>query len=270
MTLIAGGEQALASGGALGPLFRMSPLSVVGTGRGWQSVEQLIVQPARLRERVAATRRLLALGSGLEVDAIAQRTAASLTVLGLVARIVSPLMGAGLLTSVLPVLSPGAWLIGPSRPGSVAVAGHSYAGLMCAGAEDLADALTERCMEPVVRPLLDMVADSFGVSGKVLRGNVASAVAGAAGLCIRARPDLSAQAGALVGALLSDGLLEGTGSWGRPDPTHPEWSFVRRSCCLLYRLPGAEPCGDCIFLRLRQRGGRGPEDRSSDGDGAPS
>ena len=256
MTLTSEAEEALTSAGSLGPLFAASPLSVVEAGQGWQTVERLIHQPAAIRGRVGATRRLLALGSGLEVDVIEQRTAASLTALGLVARIISPLMGAGLLTSVFPVLRLGSWLIGPPRQGPVAIAARCEAGVRCADPEDMADALTRHCLQPIVLPLLSMVSNSFGVSDNVLRGNVASAVAGAARMCMRARPDLSAQAGALVDALVGEGLLEGTGQWERPDANQPEWSLVRRSCCLLYRLPGAEPCGDCVLLPSR-RGGDG-------------
>jgi ferric iron reductase protein FhuF len=57
----------------------------------------------------------------------------------------------------------------------------------------------------------------------------------------RTLPALVARADAVLDALLGSGPLAGTGR------RREDGSFVRRSCCLFYRLPGAGTCGDCIL-----------------------
>jgi ferric iron reductase protein FhuF len=56
-----------------------------------------------------------------------------------------------------------------------------------------------------------------------------------------AGPEVAGRADALLEALLRSGPLAGTGR-RRDDGT-----FVRRSCCLFYRVPGAGTCGDCVL-----------------------
>jgi ferric iron reductase protein FhuF len=85
----------------------------------------------------------------------------------------------------------------------------------------------------------------MSVSRRVLLGNVASAVNGAASIIAAARADLAADAAAAGEALLSDPPLTAacTGT--------PGAGFRRRSCCLIYRIAadgGAALCGDCVLL----------------------
>jgi hypothetical protein len=101
---------------------------------------------------------------------------------------------------------------------------------------------------------------AFGVSGHILRGNVASALHGAAGMIAAARPDAAARAGALTALLLDRPPL--TGASGRT----ATGAFRRRSCCLIYRAaPGRAGalCGDCV-LRGDGRGGRGARAAADD------
>ncbi|MCX5192734.1 (2Fe-2S)-binding protein [Streptomyces sp. NBC_00249] len=90
--------------------------------------------------------------------------------------------------------------------------------------------------------------EGFGVSAKVLRGNAASGLVGALRVLLDRVP--GEKAVELAGALLADGgALAGTGTF-----IHEEGlgvAFVRRSCCLYYRVPGGGLCGDCV---LRTRG----------------
>ncbi|MEU8777558.1 (2Fe-2S)-binding protein [Streptomyces sp. NPDC048606] len=87
-----------------------------------------------------------------------------------------------------------------------------------------------------------------GVSAKVLRGNAASGLVGALRVLLDRVP--GGRAVALAGELLAEGgALAGTGTF-----VHEEGlgvAFVRRSCCLYYRVPGGGFCGDCV---LRSRG----------------
>ena len=81
-----------------------------------------------------------------------------------------------------------------------------------------------------VAELTEALGRLGSVSPRVLAGNLASAVNGAA---LQLGPDCSAAAA---------GMLAGIpGEDGRPGP-----GFRRRSCCLRYRA-GAGYCGDCVL-----------------------
>ncbi|MFD9356616.1 (2Fe-2S)-binding protein [Streptomyces sp. NPDC060031] len=89
--------------------------------------------------------------------------------------------------------------------------------------------------------------ERFGVSPKVLRGNTASALVGALRVLIDRVPG-GAAVEAAAGLLADRGPLGGTGTF-----LHEEGlgvAFVRRSCCLYYKVPGGGFCGDCV-LRTR-------------------
>jgi hypothetical protein len=88
------------------------------------------------------------------------------------------------------------------------------------------------------------------VSGRVLWGNVASAVNSAALQVARQRPDLAGDAWQAAGQLFASERLR--------DELHPPGpGFRRSSCCLFYRLalspqqaqvdPSAV-CGDCVLV----------------------
>jgi ferric iron reductase protein FhuF len=89
---------------------------------------------------------------------------------------------------------------------------------------------------------------TFRLSPQVLWGNVASALAGAAGLLAEAFPARAEAAGQLTAELLRQGPLRGTGEVVQPDPALPRRFLVRRSCCLFYRVPGGGTCGDCVLV----------------------
>ncbi|MFH8447098.1 (2Fe-2S)-binding protein [Streptomyces sp. NPDC018026] len=94
-------------------------------------------------------------------------------------------------------------------------------------------------------PLAEAVHTRYGVATGLLRGNAASALAGAGRELDRwarrhGRTDTAARARSLTAGLLAHPLLAGTG-------TLTGTSFRRRSCCLYYRVPGGGVCGDCCF-----------------------
>ena len=115
-------------------------------------------------------------------------------------------------------------------------------------AGDLAEDLDALILRPIVTPVLEAFGRTFALSPQVLWGNVASSLAGALTMLRTARPDRAQAATELVGRLLEHGTLAGTGDL---DPAGP--SFVRRSCCLFYRVPGAGICGDCVLDEPPQR-----------------
>ncbi|CAM5344862.1 (2Fe-2S)-binding protein [Streptomyces avidinii] len=90
--------------------------------------------------------------------------------------------------------------------------------------------------------------ERFGVSAQVLRGNAASGLVGALRVLIDRVPGGVAvePAGAL---LAEDGALAGTGTFIHEDGLGV--AFVRRSCCLYYRVPGGGLCGDCVLRAAR-------------------
>ncbi|MFI5617079.1 (2Fe-2S)-binding protein [Streptomyces sp. NPDC051567] len=96
-------------------------------------------------------------------------------------------------------------------------------------------------------PLDAALRERFGVSPKVLRGNSASALAAAA-RTLADRPGGGVAVLRAAELLADDGPLARTGTF-----VHEEGlgtAFVRRSCCLYYRVPGGGFCGDCV-LRTR-------------------
>jgi iron complex transport system ATP-binding protein len=103
-----------------------------------------------------------------------------------------------------------------------------------------------------LRLLIDAVRAVVPVAPALLWGNVASGVAGAV------RAVATGATGALPGSrchaeglsLLEAGPLRGTGELALHSGG---LSFVRRSCCLYYRLDGGGMCGDCALLHARGR-----------------
>jgi ferric iron reductase protein FhuF len=97
------------------------------------------------------------------------------------------------------------------------------------------------------------VQAEFSVSEQVLWGNVASALAGAMTMLVEVHPEQADTAARLVETLLERGPLAGTGEIFRPEASRPQRFFVRRSCCLFYRVPGGGYCGDCVLTRDARR-----------------
>lgn len=206
---------------ALGPFFGVDR----ATGPGpWRPLRDLLAPPV-LAERVAHVHTVLSRLSGVDVE---ERVAASTMSLGLFARLVSPVLGAGLLGVPLPTpsLDDAWWQPVEQGPWPLALTGPDT--------EPRVDDL----LTGVLTPLADALAERYSLSQQVLSGNIASAVFGAARMVGVARPDLAAAARD-TGAGLLAGPLAGTGELGE--------DFVRSSCCLYYRIPGGGYCGDCVL-----------------------
>jgi hypothetical protein len=93
-----------------------------------------------------------------------------------------------------------------------------------------------------VRRIEDAVRTEFRLSRHVTRGNVASALGGAATVLGSTRPGARDAADATVRRLLHSAYLAGSADW-------PEGhGFRRTNCCLFYRIPNAGKCGDCVLL----------------------
>ena len=107
-----------------------------------------------------------------------------------------------------------------------------------------------------LEPLAGALRARHRLAPGLLRGNAASALAGAARELDRwgrrhGRTDVCARASSLAAELLAHPLLAGTG-------TLTGTAFRRRSCCLYYRVPGGGVCGDCCFGRPPRSSPRAP------------
>jgi hypothetical protein len=228
-----------------------------------------------IRERIgkvrsALTRRSVDPGDPGPAAEVDQRVAASVTQLGLVARVVAPALAAQTLGQPLDLRPDGLWWqdtlggplplsvptpstrapggpFGPSSPfspsgptdlsSSTGLSGLTRLDGQAIGAQ--AGAL----INEVIAPITVATAGLAPVSARVLWGNVASAVNGAARQLARARPDLAPAAWATAAEFFRRPEL-GT----EPGPPGPD--FRRSSCCLIYRLAPARAgaiCGDCVL-----------------------
>lgn len=248
---------ALADVARLGPWFAVPELSAA-PDPGWVRWDALYRDPG---DRDALADRIDAVAATLGAG---RRAAASITVQGLAARLVSFPLATVALHGVLPDLSalhrrPGA--DDPWAPALAAGAGARRTPDPVADPAGAADLLAAELARAHLEPLYAAVSRRASVSGRVLRGNVVSAIAGAARVIepVRrgARPALVGLLAHLVGHPALRGPLpaDATGRLLRLDPADPdtEWSFRRRSCCLYLHVPGGGACGDCVLTGPRHR-----------------
>jgi hypothetical protein len=196
-------------------------------------MRELVDDPAALLDRVSAVRARLAAGRSPET--VPLRVAASVAHLGLVARLVSPALDVAVRRhAVLDVDPRHTWwqpVLGGPFPLSVTDSPRP-------GTENFAS----QVLDGPIRTLGEAVA-TLSVSARILWGNVASAVHGAASMIIAGRPELAKETRAFVARLLAEPPLAGTG-------TITDGRFRRLSCCLIYRAApdGRGPvCGDCVL-----------------------
>ena len=83
----------------LGPFFAVHVhLASSAVAAPWHAMSELVEDPDVLRERVLAVRAHLATAAGQQTEAVPLRVAASVTHLGLVARLVSPALAVAVAT----------------------------------------------------------------------------------------------------------------------------------------------------------------------------
>lgn len=218
--------------GGWGPFFAVETHGVDEVPRSpLRRMTELVDDPEVLRRRVSVVRSSLA--GGRPVEDVPLRVAASVTQLGMVARLVAPAIGVAVLTGRFPAvdLSEVWWRPeeGGAFPLSVAYGGRADAAAV---------------IEGPVRQVVEAVRE-FSVSERIRWGNVASAVNGAATMIGVARPDLVERAAAVTSAVLAVPVLRHTGERAA------DGLFRRLSCCLIYRASPtngrAAVCGDCVL-----------------------
>jgi FhuF 2Fe-2S C-terminal domain len=195
----------------------------------WQPMTTL-VEGAALAARIDAVRTALAHRAGGQPADVEIRVAASVTHLGLIARILSVAIGAIALghTPFSLSLDDVWWQNELGGPYPLSVAPTPTTEVPGAG--------------PAVEAITTAIAERYAVSHQVLWGNIGSAANSAAQLISTARADLKSTAHAAADAVLTDPRVDG--GTVRPGP-----SFRRRSCCLIYRIANdrTATCGDCIL-----------------------
>lgn len=227
---------------ALGPFFALHTHDRDAPAQPpWQDMRVLVEDPRVLRERVDGVRTHLAAAGAQPLAAVELRVAASVTQLGLTARLVSPTLAVAALTGTWPrpALDRTRW---QPVPGGAFPLSFDTGAFATGTPEDLVDG--------PVRALVHATAE-LSVSPKVLWGNVASAVNGAATVLAGQRPDRAAEARAAAALLLAHPALRGTALTGTA-VTGAGTRFRRSSCCLIYRAaPGRAGalCGDCVLSR---------------------
>lgn len=162
-----------------------------------------------------------------------RRVAASLVFQGLAARLWSPVVAAAAV-GIVPDLDGLRWHWAPGEPITLGLA--EPRGRRVENVGEAASLVHAVVVDGQLRALHDAISDVVSLADGLVWGNAASALVGS----LNVGPGDPAR-GELVRELLGREPLAGTGSFG-PD------GFVRKSCCLYYRVPGGGMCGDCGLL----------------------
>ncbi len=225
----------------LAELSRISPYFAVGTGPvadGWRPVRQLYTDTELLGGYVDRVRA--------RIGAPDQRVAVSTLFLGLAARLWSIGLGALAGHRLLFDLAPEHLLFRESD-GQIRLHVEDPVGWR---GDDLEPRLAGAVFDVHLIPLIEAVHRLGPISERLLRGNAASALLGAARMFDSRMLADHGPHGAgwqLAGRLCTDERLADT-----VRPTSD--GYRRTSCCLYYRTPGGGLCGDCALThKPRQR-----------------
>lgn len=188
----------------------------------------------------SVTFRVLKVARSLQAPEL--RIAASIAQQGLAARLWSAALGCAVLYGQVPDLDARLlrWDADGSAPDDLWL---TEVRALPGDAGTLAAVVLEGHLEPLAAAL----RARYRLASGLLRGNAASALAGAARQLsgwarAHGRTEAATRTRALAADLLAHPLLAGTG-------TLTGTAFRRRSCCLYYRVPGGGVCGDCCFTR---------------------
>jgi ferric iron reductase protein FhuF len=175
------------------------------------------------------------------LGATERRVAASLVVLGYAARLVGPAVALLVRDEILVDVRPERMTFGYAPDRGFQLAMPEPAGWTGPPAS-IRRAWGDVVVEAHLRPVVDAVRAEVPVAAGLLWGNVASGLAGALAALVRDRTAPAGNCHAVGRDLLDAGPLRGSGELSVHDG---QLRFVRRSCCLFYRLEGGGMCGDC-------------------------
>lgn len=227
-------REALADIGTVGGYFEIEMDEVED---GWRPLADLW-NPAILEARITDMSERL--------GTTEHRVAASILFQGLAARLWSPSLGAAVAHDLLLDLDPGELHWRPAPAGPLPLRATRLPGWDVHDPARLVEPIYHNLMTETLEPLAETVRKVVGIAPGLLWGNAASALFGTVHALARRRPELTAKATALGRELLNRGPLRGTGTLAEPAPGHS--FFVRRSCCLYYRVPPGGKCDDCALI----------------------
>jgi iron complex transport system ATP-binding protein len=197
-------------------------------GDGWRPAAQLYTDTELLDAIVERVRA--------RIDASERRVAASTFFLGLAARLWSVGLGALAGHGLLPDLAADRLLL---READGQIRLHVEHPVGWPG-QNLGAMLADMVFESHLAPLAAAVRRLGSVSERVLRGNAASALLGAAR--VFDRDGAPGPAWRLARELCADERLSGTIIFNKI-------SYRRTSCCLYYRARAGGLCGDCVLTK---------------------
>jgi hypothetical protein len=215
----------------------------------WRPLRDLAQDPESLLARIGSVRHALARRAGRPADQVELKIAASVTHLGVTARLIAPALAAAACQYRLDMSLDGLWwqdeLGGPMplsipRPPDLGPRQASHAAPERNG--------PRRLLDEVIIPITAATSGLVPVSGRVLWGNVSSAINSAASQVTARAPQLAREALAVAVDLSSHPRLA-------QERQPPGPAFRRSSCCLLYKLTPRQPrtvCGDCILAARPQ------------------
>jgi ferric iron reductase protein FhuF len=182
------------------------------------------------------------------LGATERRVAASLVVLGYAARLVGPAVALLVRDDLLVDVRPERVTFGYAPDRGFQLAVPEPAGWTGAPAT-LRRAWGDVVVDAHLRPVVDAVRAEVPVAAGLLWGNVASGLAGALSALVRDRAAPAEHCHAVGRDLLDAGPLRDSGALSVHDG---QLRFVRRSCCLFYRLEGGGMCGDCPLPKTQR------------------
>jgi ABC-type cobalamin/Fe3+-siderophores transport system ATPase subunit len=220
---------------ALDELRKVSGYFAVSTGPlndGWRPVGQLYDDTALLAEIVGRIKA--------RMNVTEQRVAASTFFLGFAARLWSVGLGAVAGYRLLVDLPPERLLFREVEGQIELHLEHPAAQQR----DDLPAALADLVLDTHLTPLGVALRRISPISERLLEGNSASALLGAARVFDRDRATTSGWQ--LARSICTDPRLSSAVSFGDTD-------YRRNSCCLYYRTPHGGLCGDCALHRVPER-----------------
>ncbi|WP_430333416.1 ATP-binding cassette domain-containing protein [Rhodococcus sp. ACT016] len=204
------------------------------TAGRWRRARDLYENPGVLAETVDAVRR--------RIGPTEWRVAASTLFFGYAARLWKSALGGVVLTERLPDLDPHdlEWMC---DEGTISLNLRDPRGWSCADHAELVDLARVMVMDRHLEPMIGAIRDAEPMSARLLWGNVAAALLGAARVIGNGSdPETALRAQNFADAILRDPRLV--------DTVVPEGDgYRRRSCCLFYRTPRSGFCGDCALTR---------------------
>jgi hypothetical protein len=230
------GAALLAGTAELGDYFAIPAL---GVGEG-EELATLLADDATVVAFVDRTRSAIARSMNCHCSLIPRRMAASSFQLNVVARLISPAVGAAAAFGMVPLLTPTSvrWQTTAHHCPQFGTTGLDW--VRAPTPSRAAEVISASIVATVVGPLNEALRSAVSLSTRVSWGNTISAANGAVTVMSMSRPDLEPAGRALVRALLDTGSLTDTGHFAGGQ-------FVRRSCCLFYQAPRSGLCQDCVL-----------------------